>query len=75
VLDRARTASVIGTADRVCRCARARANTVVHARTGRRSQALRQSLECRRVLVEELGVEPAIETARLQKRMPAGEPV
>lgn len=46
-----------------------------YARTGRRGQALRQYLECRRELVDALGVEPAAETARLQARILAGEPV
>jgi DNA-binding SARP family transcriptional activator len=45
------------------------------ARTGRVSLALRQFLACRRVLVVELGVEPADETSRLQARILAGEPV
>jgi DNA-binding SARP family transcriptional activator len=48
---------------------------VAHARAGRRNQALRQFLECRRALVERLGVEPATDTARLQRRILAGEPV
>jgi DNA-binding SARP family transcriptional activator len=48
---------------------------VAHARAGRRSQALRQFLDCRRALVEQLGVEPAAETGRLQERILAGEPV
>jgi ATP/maltotriose-dependent transcriptional regulator MalT/DNA-binding SARP family transcriptional activator len=46
-----------------------------YARAGRRSQALRQFLACRRALVEELGVEPAAETSELQRRILAGEPV
>lgn len=48
---------------------------IAHARAGQRSQALRQFLACRRALVEQLGVEPATETARLQQRILAGEPV
>ena len=48
---------------------------VVYARTGRRNRALRQFLACRRTLVEQLGVEPATETAHLQQRILAGEPV
>jgi DNA-binding SARP family transcriptional activator len=48
---------------------------VALARAGRRSNALRQFLECRRALAEQLGVEPASETARLQQRILAGEPV
>ena len=48
---------------------------ITHARAGQRSQALRQFLECRRALVEQLGVEPASDTARLQQRILAGEPV
>jgi ATP/maltotriose-dependent transcriptional regulator MalT/DNA-binding SARP family transcriptional activator len=46
-----------------------------YARAGRRGQALRQYLECRRVLVDELGVEPARETTELQRRILAGETV
>ncbi|HWH43910.1 MAG TPA: BTAD domain-containing putative transcriptional regulator [Thermoleophilaceae bacterium] len=46
-----------------------------YARSGRRGHALRQFLDCRRALVEELGVEPAEETARLQGAILAGEPV
>jgi ATP/maltotriose-dependent transcriptional regulator MalT/DNA-binding SARP family transcriptional activator len=52
-----------------------RALIVAYARTGRRGHALRQYLECRRVLVEELGVEPAEETSRLQARVLAGDRV
>lgn len=48
---------------------------IAYARAGRRSNALRQFLECRRVLVVELGVEPAADTARLQQRIIAGERV
>ena len=48
---------------------------VAYARAGRRGHALRQYLACRRALVEELGVEPGEETAALQRRVLAGEPV
>ena len=47
---------------------------VTYARAGRRSQALRQFLACRRALVEQLGVEPAHETVCLQQRILAGSP-
>ena len=46
-----------------------------YARSGRRAHALRQFLECRRRLVDELGVEPDAETRELQRRVLAGEPV
>jgi DNA-binding SARP family transcriptional activator len=46
-----------------------------YARTGQKSQALRQFLECRRALVSDLGVEPSAETSGLQARILAGEPV
>ena len=46
-----------------------------YARAGRRGHALRQFLACRRTLVAELGVEPGEETAALQRRVLAGEPV
>jgi DNA-binding SARP family transcriptional activator/tetratricopeptide (TPR) repeat protein len=46
-----------------------------YARSGRRGHALRQFLACRRALVDGLGVEPAEETAVLQRRILAGEPV
>jgi DNA-binding SARP family transcriptional activator len=46
-----------------------------YARAGRTSHALRQFLACRRLLVDKLGVEPSGETARLQQRILAGEPV
>jgi ATP/maltotriose-dependent transcriptional regulator MalT/DNA-binding SARP family transcriptional activator len=52
-----------------------RALMTAYARSGRRGQALRQYLECRRALVDTLGVEPAAETSRLQARILAGEPV
>ena len=48
---------------------------VAYARAGRRGHALRQFLACRRALVAELGVEPGEETAALQRRVLAGEPV
>ena len=48
---------------------------IAYARAGQRNQALRQFLECRRALVEHLGVEPTSETARLQQRILAGDPV
>ena len=43
-----------------------------YAAAGRRGAALRQFLECRRALVEELGIEPATETVALQRRILAG---
>jgi DNA-binding SARP family transcriptional activator len=46
-----------------------------YARSGRRAHALRQYLECRRRLVDELGMEPSHETSDLQRRVLAGEPV
>ena len=46
-----------------------------YARSGRRAHALRQYLECRRILVDELGMEPGHETSALQRRVLAGEPV
>ncbi|MGH2955368.1 MAG: BTAD domain-containing putative transcriptional regulator [Solirubrobacterales bacterium] len=52
-----------------------RALMTAYARTGRRSHALRQFLECRRALIDQLGIEPAEETARLQARILAGETV
>lgn len=52
-----------------------RALMTAYSRTGRRGHALRQYLECRRALVESLGVEPADETARLQARILAGQAV
>jgi DNA-binding SARP family transcriptional activator len=48
---------------------------VAYARSGKRGHALRQFLACRRALVAELGVEPGVETAALQRRVLAGEPV
>ena len=46
---------------------------LAYARAGRRGAALRQYLECRRALVEGLGVEPTAETARLHARILAGD--
>jgi DNA-binding SARP family transcriptional activator len=43
-----------------------------YAAAGRRGAALRQFLECRRALVEELGIEPDAETLALQRRILAG---
>jgi ATP/maltotriose-dependent transcriptional regulator MalT/DNA-binding SARP family transcriptional activator len=48
---------------------------ISYARSGRRAYALRQFLECRRTLVDQLGVEPASDTIELQQRVLAGEPV
>jgi DNA-binding SARP family transcriptional activator len=48
---------------------------VAYARSGRRSHALRQFLDCRRELIDSLGIEPAEETAALQRAILAGEPV
>jgi len=48
---------------------------ISYARSGRRNHALRQFLACRRVLVEELGIEPSEATVRLQDRILAGTPV
>ncbi len=52
-----------------------RALMTAYARTGRRGHALRQYLECRRALVDSLGIEPAEATSRLQARILAGESV
>lgn len=52
-----------------------RALMVAYARAGRTGHALRQYLECRRALVEALGVEPAEATSRVQARILAGESV
>jgi LuxR family transcriptional regulator, maltose regulon positive regulatory protein len=52
-----------------------RALITAYARTGRRGHALRQYLECRRALVEQLGVEPEPATSQLQARILAGEQV
>jgi DNA-binding SARP family transcriptional activator len=46
-----------------------------YAAAGRRAHALRQYLECRRAMVDELGVEPSAETVRLHARILAGDPV
>lgn len=46
-----------------------------HASAGRVALALRQFLECRRILVDELGVEPSRPTADLHARILAGEPL
>ena len=43
-----------------------------YASAGRRGDALRQFLECRRALVEELGIEPDTETLALHRRVLAG---
>ena len=43
-----------------------------YAAAGRRGDALRQFLECRRALVEQLGIEPEAETLALQRRILAG---
>jgi DNA-binding SARP family transcriptional activator len=52
-----------------------RALIAAYARSGRTGHALRQYLECRHALVEQLGVEPSEATSRLQARVLAGEPV
>jgi ATP/maltotriose-dependent transcriptional regulator MalT/DNA-binding SARP family transcriptional activator len=52
-----------------------RALMTAYARSGRRGHALRQFLECRRALVDALGVEPADATSRLQARILAGDSV
>jgi DNA-binding SARP family transcriptional activator len=52
-----------------------RALMTAYARTGRRGHALRQFLECRRALVDSLGIEPSEATSRLQARILAGETV
>jgi LuxR family maltose regulon positive regulatory protein len=52
-----------------------RALIAAYARSGRTGQALRQYLECRRSLIDQLGVEPAEATSRLQATVLAGEPV
>ncbi|MGA9634037.1 MAG: bacterial transcriptional activator domain-containing protein, partial [Solirubrobacterales bacterium] len=48
---------------------------VAFSRSGRRGHALRQFLDCRRALVDELGLEPAAETAELHRAILAGERV
>src|SRR5262249_10560068 len=52
-----------------------RALMTAYARTGRRGHALRQYLECRRSLVDSVGIEPAKETSELQARILGGEAV
>ena len=52
-----------------------RALMIAYARAGRTGHALRQYLECRRTLVETLGIEPAETTSRLQTRILAGEAI
>ncbi len=52
-----------------------RALITAYARAGRTGYALRQYLECRRALIDQLGVEPSGATSRLQARILAGEPV
>jgi DNA-binding SARP family transcriptional activator len=52
-----------------------RALITAYARTGRTGHALRQYLECRRALVEQIGVEPSAATSVLQARILAGESV
>jgi len=52
-----------------------RALMVAYARVGRTGHALRQYLECRRALVEALGVEPSAATSQVQARILAGESV
>jgi DNA-binding SARP family transcriptional activator len=46
-----------------------------YARAGRRADALREFMELRRALVDELGVEPDAQTAALHGRVLAGETV
>ncbi|HKP91549.1 MAG TPA: bacterial transcriptional activator domain-containing protein, partial [Thermoleophilaceae bacterium] len=48
---------------------------LAYARSGRRGHALRQFLACRQALVDGLGIEPDAETAALQRRILAGDPV
>ena len=48
---------------------------VAYARAGRRGHALRQYLECRRALVDELGVEPSDTTREMHAKVLAGESV
>jgi len=48
---------------------------LAYARSGRRGHALRQFLECRRALVDQLGVEPSVATAELHARVLAGTAV
>jgi DNA-binding SARP family transcriptional activator len=46
-----------------------------YARCGRRGHALRQYRECRRRLIDDLGLEPARQTSDLQRRVLAGEAI
>lgn len=46
-----------------------------YARAGRRGDALHQYLECRRTMVDALGVEPSAETSALHAQVLAGEPL
>ncbi len=48
---------------------------LAYARAGRRAHALRQFLECRKQLVEGLGLEPSEATTALQRRILVGEHV
>ena len=48
---------------------------LAYARTGRTSHALRQYLECRRALIDELGIEPSEQTSEIQARILTGEAV
>ena len=48
---------------------------VSFARSGRRGHALRQFLDCRRALVDGLGLEPADQTAELHRAILAGDRV
>jgi DNA-binding SARP family transcriptional activator len=52
-----------------------RALMVAFARAGRRGRALRQYLECRRALVDAMGIEPSAETSLIQRRILAGASV
>ena len=46
---------------------------IAYARCGRIADALRQYLACRRLLVDELGVEPSATTSLMQGRILAGD--
>ena len=50
-----------------------RALMTSYAGAGRTGHALRQYLECRRALIDQLGIEPSASTSRLQARILAGE--
>jgi DNA-binding SARP family transcriptional activator len=50
-----------------------RAMIAAYARAGRRAHALRQYLECRRILVDELGIEPSRQTTELQAAVLTGD--